>query len=123
MFNGNGSYVDISNTPNNIIDFSGLSKFSFTAGFHQLQQPHNISCIKLTNFTFKLLANGSIVFGLYIGGAWVTLTAPAGSAPLNGRLFVACIYDGTNMYIYLNGPSWCSRLKQVQSVAVRVTRI
>ena len=59
---------------------------------------------KANQFYVQLLANGSIVFGLYIGGAWVTLTAPAGSAPLNGRLFIACIYDGTNMYIYLNGP-------------------
>jgi hypothetical protein len=103
-FNGNGSYVDISNTPNNILDFSGLSKFSFTAWFSPTVAASQYLVYKANQFYVQLLANGSIVFGLHIGGAWVTLTAPAGSAPLIGRLFVACIYDGTNMYMYLNGP-------------------
>jgi hypothetical protein len=101
MFNGNGSYVDISN---NIIDFSGLSKFSFTCWFSPTSAAAQYLVYKANQFYVEVLANGSIVFGLYIGGAWVTLTASAGSAPLNGRLFVACIYDGTNMYMYLNGP-------------------
>jgi len=101
MFNGNGSYVDI---PNNVIDFSGLSKFSFTAWFSPTSAASQYLLYKANQFYVQLQSNGSIVFGLYIGGAWVTLTAPAGSAPLNGRLFVACIYDGTNMYMYLNGP-------------------
>jgi hypothetical protein len=101
MFNGNGSYVDI---PNNTVDFGGLSKFSFTAWFSPTAAASQYLVYKANQFYVQLLANGSIVFGLYIGGAWVTLTAPAGSAPLNGRLFGGFIYDGTNMYIYLNGP-------------------
>ena len=100
MFNGNGSYVDV---PANIIDFGGLSKFSFTCWFSPTSAAAQYLVYKANQFYVELLANGSIVFGLYIGGAWVTLTAPAGSAPLNGRLFGAFIYDGTNMYVYLNG--------------------
>ena len=101
MFNGNGSYVDISN---DIIDVSGLSKFSFTCWFSPTVAAAQYLVYKANQFYVEVLANGSIIFGLYIGGAWVTLTAPAGSAPLNGRLFVACIYDGTKIYMYLNGP-------------------
>ena len=59
---------------------------------------------KANQFYARVNGNGSIVFALYIGGAWVTLTAPAGSAAINGRLFGAFVYDGANMYIYLNGP-------------------
>ena len=100
MFNGNGSYVDV---PANVIDFGGLSKFSCTCWFSPTSAAAQYLVYKANQFYVELLANGSIVFGLYIGGAWVTLTAPAGSAPLNGRLFGAFIYDGTNMYVYLNG--------------------
>src|SRR5208337_1862716 len=100
MFNGNTSYVDI---PNNTVDFNGLSKFSFTAWFSPTSAAAQYLVYKANQFYVQLQSNGSIVFGLYIGGSWVTLTAPAGSALLNGRLFGAFIYDGVNMYIYLNG--------------------
>ena len=101
MFNGNGSYVDL---PGSDINFGGLTAMSFTAWFSPTSAAQGYLAYKPNQFYVLVNANGSIVFGLYIGGAWVTLTAPAGSAALNGRLFGAFVYDGSNMYIYLNGP-------------------
>ena len=101
MFNGNGSYVDL---PGNDVNFGGLSAMSFTVWFSPTSAAQGYLVYKPNQFYVQVNANGSIVFALYIGGAWVTLTAPAGSAALNGRLFGAFVYDGTNMYIYLNGP-------------------
>ena len=112
MFNGNRSYVDL---PANIIDFGGLSKFSFTGWFSPTVAAAQYLVYKANQFYVELLANGSIVFALYIGGAWETLTSAAGSAPLNGRLFVVCVYDGSNMYIYLNSPLLT---KQTQTGAI-----
>jgi hypothetical protein len=77
---------------------------SFTVWFSPTSAAQGYLLYKPNQFYVQVNANGSIVFALYIGGAWVTLTAPAGSATLNGRLFGAFVYDGTNMYIYLNGP-------------------
>ena len=77
---------------------------SFTVWFSPTSAAQGYLVYKPNQFYVQVNANGSIVFALYIGGAWVTLTAPAGSAALNGRLFGAFVYDGTNMYIYLNGP-------------------
>ena len=101
MFNGNGSYVDL---PGNDVNFGGLSAMSFTAWFSPTSAAQGYLVYKPNQFYVQVNTNGSIVFALYIGGSWVTLTAPAGSAALNGRLFGAFVYDGTNMYIYLNGP-------------------
>jgi len=101
MFNGNGSYVDL---PGNDVNFGGLSALAFTAWFSPTAATQGYLAYKPNQFYVQINANGSIVFALYIGGVWVTLTAPAGSATLNGRLFGAFIYDGANMYIYLNGP-------------------
>ena len=101
MFNGNGSYVDL---PGSDVNFGGLSAMSFTAWFSPTSAAQGYLVYKPNQFYVQVNANGSIVFALYIGGSWVTLTAPAGSAALNGRLFGAFVYDGTNMYIYLNGP-------------------
>ena len=101
MFNGNGSYVDL---PGNDVNFGGLSAIAFTAWFSPTSAAQGYLVYKSNQFYVQVNANGSIVFALYIGGAWVTLTAPAGSAALNGRLFGAFVYDGANMYIYLNGP-------------------
>ena len=101
MFNGNGSCVDL---PGNDVNFGGLSAIAFTAWFSPTSATQGYLAYKPNQFYVQINANGSIVFALYIGGVWVTLTAPAGSATLNGRLFGAFIYDGANMYIYLNGP-------------------
>ena len=101
MFNGNGSYVDL---PGSDVNFGGLSAMSFTAWFSPTSVGQGYLVYKPNQFYVQVNANGSIVFALYIGGSWVTLTAPAGSATLDGRLFGAFVYDGTNMYIYLNGP-------------------
>ena len=101
MFNGNGSYVDL---PGSDVNFGGLSAMSFTVWFSPTSAAQGYLVYKPNQFYVQVNANGSIVFALYIGGSWVTLTAPAGSAALNGRLFGAFVYDGTNMYIYLNGP-------------------
>jgi hypothetical protein len=101
MFNGNGSYVDL---PGSDVNFGGLSAMSFTLWFSPTSAAQGYLVYKANQFYVQVNANGSIVFGLYIGGTWVTLTTPAGSASLNGRLFGAFVYDGTNMYIYLNGP-------------------
>jgi hypothetical protein len=112
MFNGNGSYVDL---PGSDVNFGGLSAMSFTVWFSPTSAAQSYLVYKPNQFYVQVNANGSIVFGLYIGGSWVTVTAPAGSSPLNGRLFAAFIYDGTNMYIYLNGPVL---IKQAQSGAI-----
>ena len=101
MFNGNGSYVDL---PGNDVSFGGLSAMSFTVWFSPTSASQGYLVYKPNEFYVQVNSNGSIVFALYIGGAWKTLTAPAGSAVLNGRLFGTFVYDGTNMYIYLNGP-------------------
>ena len=101
MFNGNGSYVDI---PNNSIDFSGLSAMAFAAWFSPTVAASQYLAYKANQFYVLVNADGSLTFGLYIGGAWVSLNAPAGSAPVSGRNFVACVYDGANMYIYVDGP-------------------
>jgi hypothetical protein len=108
MFNGNGSYVDL---PGSDVNFGGLSAMSFTLWFSPTSAAQGYLVYKANQFYVQVNTNGSIVFGLYIGGAWVTLTAPAGSASLNGRLFGAFIYDGTNMYIYLNGPVLAQQAK------------
>ena len=86
MFNGNGSYVDM---PGSDVNFGGLSAMSFTAWFSPTSAAQGYLVYKPNQFYVQVNANGSIVFALYIGGAWVTLTAPAGSATLNGRLFGA----------------------------------
>ncbi len=101
MFNGNGSYVDL---PGSDVNFGGLSAMAFAVWFSPTSAAQGYLVYKPNQFYVQVNANGSIVFALYIGGAWITLTAPAGSAVLNGRLFGAFVYDGTNMYIYLNGP-------------------
>jgi hypothetical protein len=101
MFNNNGSYVDL---PGNDVNFGGLYAMAFTAWFSPTSATQGYLVYKQNQFYVQVNADGSIVFALYIGGAWVTLTAPAGSAALNGRLFGAFIYDGANMYIYFNGP-------------------
>jgi len=101
MFNGNGSYVDL---PGSDINFGGLSAMAFTAWFSPTSAAQGYLVYKSNQFYVQVNANGSIVFALYIGGAWITLTAPAGSAAINGRLFGAFVYDGANLYIYLNGP-------------------
>ena len=108
MFNGNGSYVDL---PGSDVNFGGLSAMSFTVWFSPTSAAQGYLVYKPNQFYVQVNANGSIVFALYIGGAWVTLTAPAGSAALNGRLFGAFVYDGTNMYIYLNGPVLAQQAK------------
>ena len=108
MFNGNGSYVDL---PGSDVNFGGLSAMSFTAWFSPTSAAQGYLVYKPNQFYVQVNANGSIVFALYIGGAWVTLSAPAGSATLNGRLFCAFVYDGTNMYIYLNGPVLAQQAK------------
>jgi concanavalin A-like lectin/glucanase superfamily protein len=100
-FNGAGSYVDI---PANIVDFSGLSKFSVTGWFSPTAAAFQYIVYKANQFFVQLQADGTIVFGLYIAGSWITLASPAASAALNGRLFITCIYDGAKMYLYLNGP-------------------
>ena len=101
MFNGNGSYV---NLPGSDVNFGGLSAMSFAVWFSPTSTAQGYLVYKPNQFYVQVNANGSIIFALYIGGAWVTLSAPAGSATLNGRLFCAFVYDGNNMYIYLNGP-------------------
>jgi hypothetical protein len=101
MFNGNGSYIDI---PNNSIDFSGLSAMAFTAWFSPTVAAAQYLAYKANQFYVLLNVDGSLTFGLYIGSAWVTLNAPAGSASVSGRNFGAFVYDGTNMYIYVDGP-------------------
>ena len=101
MFYGNGSYVDL---PGNDVNFGGLSAMAFTAWFSPTSAGSQYLVYKANQFYARVNGDGSIVFALYIGGAWVTLTAPAGSAAINGRLFGAFVYDGANMYIYLNGP-------------------
>ena len=108
MFNGNGSYVDLAGSD---VNFGGLSAMSFTLWFSPTSAAQGYLVYKPNQFYVQVNANGSIVFALYIGGSWVTLTAPAGSATLNGRLFGAFVYDGTNMYIYLNGPVLAQQAK------------
>ncbi len=108
MFNGNGSYVDL---PSSDLNFGGLSAMSFAVWFSPTLAAQGYLVYKPNQFYVQVNANGSIVFALYIGGAWVTLTTPAGTATLNGRLFGAFVYDGINMYIYLNGPVLAQQTK------------
>ncbi len=42
-------------------------------------------------------------FGVYIGGSWHYVVSDAGAAPLNSRLFLVGVYDGTTLYLYING--------------------
>ena len=88
MFNGNGSYVDV---PANIIDFGGLSKFSFTGWFSPTVSAAQYLVYKANQFYVELLANGSIVFALYIGGAWVTLTSPGWIGSIKWA-FICCLH-------------------------------
>ena len=84
---------------------------AFATWFSPTSATQSYLVYKSNHFYVQVNANGSIVFALYIGGAWVTLSAPAGSATLNGRLFCAFVYDGTNMFIYLNGPVLAQQAK------------
>ena len=118
LFNGNGNYVDL---PGNDVNFGGLPAMAFATWFSPTSATQSYLVYKSNHFYVQVNANGSIVFALYIGGAWVTLTAPAGSATINGRLFGAFVYDGANMYIYLNGPVLGSKPKRAPLEAAQAT--
>lgn len=56
-----------------------------------------------------------IRFAVYIGGAWRIITTESHVAPLNERLFVVGVYDGSFLRIYINGTE---RAKQSQTGAL-----
>lgn len=54
--------------------------------------------------------SGQVRFGVHIGGNWIFLMSAAQDAPLNQLVFAIAVYDGSNMWLYVNDPSGANQL-------------
>jgi hypothetical protein len=110
QFSGTGS-VDCGNGAD--VTAGGMnSKFAVGCWFSPSALVDQAPLISKANqFILELSGTaGAIRFGVYIGGAWVYITSPAGVVTVNGRCFAMGVYDGANLCLYVSNPATTNQL-------------
>jgi hypothetical protein len=103
--NGINQYVDVPN----YASLNPTNAVTLEAWINPAEFPPSAPIIKKAGqgpggpdgYTLELGGSSGVLFGAYINGGWVT-TAPA-PVSLNQWTHVAGVYDGTNLYTYVNG--------------------
>jgi Concanavalin A-like lectin/glucanases superfamily/Immunoglobulin domain/Immunoglobulin I-set domain len=104
-FNGINQYVDVPNSAS----LNPTNSVTLEAWINPAQFPPSSPIIKKAGqgpggpdgYTLELGNSSGVLFGVYVNGAWVDTVAAL--VPLNQWTHVAGVYDGTNLYAYVNG--------------------
>jgi len=97
-FNGSSSWVDFGA----VIDLGGADKLDIIANVRYDTSQINPIIYKASGYGLKITAADKVEFSVTIGASDITLTSTA-SITISTYTTIAAVYDGANMYIYIDG--------------------
>jgi len=98
VFDGSTTELDFGN----IADIGGTDRLDIFIEQNLTTSQEGVLVFKSQHFQVRINASDKVVFKVYIGGAEQTLTGTV-SISTGSYETIACIYNGINQYIYIDG--------------------